>query len=135
MKKIFFFKRFFINFTVKLMKNLQKKDSNRDRTLLHLSRTAKVNDSMKQAKHVLGELGYINTLHRGKVERSGFAVLKSSDIQSILIETAFISNPSEELRLINSAYQEKLASAILGGIKSYFSKKAVLSIRKIAQSS
>jgi N-acetylmuramoyl-L-alanine amidase len=89
---------------------------------------------MKLAKHVLGELGGINTLHRGRVEQAGFAVLKSPDIPSILVETAFISNPSEEKRLTDNNYQEKLALAILGGIKRYFSKNPALSKPKIASS-
>lgn len=113
--------------------NIAEKDPYLARTLLDLSQTATISDSMKLAKHVLGELGGINTLHRGKVEQAGFAVLKSPDIPSILIETAFISNPSEEARLNDSNYQEKMASAILGGIKRYFSKNPPLSKQKIAQ--
>lgn len=113
--------------------NIAEKDPYLARTLLDLSQTATISDSMKLAKHVLGELGVINTLHRGKVEQAGFAVLKSPDIPSILIETAFISNPSEEARLNDSNYQEKMASAILGGIKRYFSKNPPLSKQKMAQ--
>lgn len=113
--------------------NIAEKDPYLARTLLDLSQTATISDSMKLAKHVLGELGGINTLHRGKVEQAGFAVLKSPDIPSILIETAFISNPSEEARLNDTNYQEKMAYAILGGIKRYFSKNPPLSKQKIAQ--
>jgi N-acetylmuramoyl-L-alanine amidase len=114
--------------------NIAEKDPYLARTLLDLSQTATISDSMKLAKHVLGELGDINTLHRGRVEQAGFAVLKSPDIPSILIETAFISNPSEEKRLNDSHYQEKIANAILGGIKRYFSKNPALSKPKIALS-
>jgi N-acetylmuramoyl-L-alanine amidase len=112
--------------------NIAEKDPYLARTLLDLSQTATISDSMKLAKHVLGELGSINTLHRGRVEQAGFAVLKSPDIPSILVETAFISNPAEEKRLTDNAYQEKLALAILGGIKRYFSKNPALSKQKIA---
>lgn len=113
--------------------NIAEKDPYLARTLLDLSQTATISDSMKLAKHVLGELGNINTLHRGKVEQAGFAVLKSPDIPSILIETAFISNPAEENRLNDSSYQDKMALAILGGIKRYFAKNPPLSKQKIAQ--
>lgn len=114
--------------------NIAEKDPYLARTLLDLSQTATISDSMKLAKHVLGELGGINTLHRGRVEQAGFAVLKSPDIPSILIETAFISNPAEESRLNDSHYQEKMALAILSGIKRYFAKNPPLSKQKIAQS-
>ncbi|BBJ24672.1 N-acetylmuramoyl-L-alanine amidase [Candidatus Nitrotoga sp. AM1P] len=107
--------------------NLAVKDPYLARTLLDLSQTATINDSMKLAKHVLDEMGNINTLHGNSVQQAGFAVLKSPDIPSILIETAFISNPSEELRLNDKDYQGKMARAILSGIKSYFAKNPALS--------
>ncbi|MFA5826434.1 MAG: N-acetylmuramoyl-L-alanine amidase [Gallionellaceae bacterium] len=113
--------------------NLAIKDPYLARTLLDLSQTATINDSMKVAKHVLRELGGINTLHRGFVEQAGFAVLKSPDIPSILVETAFISNPEEEQRLGDDEYREKLAGAILVGIKRYFSQNPALSKPQIAQ--
>jgi len=113
--------------------NIAVKDPYLARTLLDLSQTASINDSMKLAKHVLNELGDINDLHRGRVEQAGFAVLKSPDIPSILVETAFISNPSEERRLNDEAYQLKIASAILGGVKRYFAANPALSKPKIAQ--
>ena len=113
--------------------NIAEKDPYLARTLLDLSQTATISDSMKLAKNVLGELGGINTLHGGKVEQAGFAVLKSPDIPSILIETAFISNPAEEIRLNDSNYQDKMAHAILSGIKRYFSKNPPLSKQKIAR--
>jgi N-acetylmuramoyl-L-alanine amidase len=113
--------------------NLAVKDANLARTLLDLSQTATITDSMKLAKHVLNELGNVNTLHRGRVEQAGFAVLKSPDIPSILIETAFISNPNEERRLNDKNYQMKLANAILGGVKRYFAQNPALSKPKIAQ--
>jgi N-acetylmuramoyl-L-alanine amidase len=113
--------------------NIAVKDPYLARTLLDLSQTATINDSMKLAKHVLNELGNINDLHRGHVEQAGFAVLKSPDIPSILIETAFISNPDEEHRLNDEEYQTKLSGAILGGIKRYFAQNPALSRQKIAQ--
>ncbi|NNM80437.1 MAG: AMIN domain-containing protein [Gallionella sp.] len=113
--------------------NLDIKDPYLARTLLDLSQTATINDSMKLAKYVLGELSNINDLHRGHVEQAGFAVLKSPDIPSILVETAFISNPDEESRLNDSAYQDKLAQAVLGGIKRYFAQNPALSKPKLAQ--
>ncbi|MFZ2161280.1 MAG: N-acetylmuramoyl-L-alanine amidase [Sideroxyarcus sp.] len=113
--------------------NLAVKDPYLARTLLDLSQTATISDSMKLARHVLKELGGINTLHRGRVEQAGFAVLKSPDTPSILVETAFISNPSEELRLKDEAYQEKMARAILGGIKRYFAQNPALSKPRLAQ--
>jgi N-acetylmuramoyl-L-alanine amidase len=100
--------------------NLDIKDPYLKQTLLDLSQTATINDSLKLGKEVLSEIGDINHLHKSNVEQAGFAVLKSPDIPSILVETAFISNPDEERKLKNPAYQEKLADAILAGIKRYF---------------
>ncbi|TAK92518.1 MAG: N-acetylmuramoyl-L-alanine amidase [Burkholderiaceae bacterium] len=101
--------------------------------LLDLSTTAQINDSLKVGQAVLGELGQINDLHKAQVEQAGFAVLKAPDIPSILIETAFISNPQEEARLNDDAYQEQLADAILAGIKRYFAKNPPLAKSKLAR--
>lgn len=106
--------------------NLDVKDPYLARTLLDLSQTATNNDSLKLGKAVLGELGGINTLHKGQVEQAGFAVLKAPDIPSILVETAFISNPEEEQRLNDDAYQDRMAEAILRGIKRYFARNPPL---------
>jgi len=113
--------------------NLSIKDPYLARTLLDLSQTATINDSLKLAKHVLKEVGHINKLHSGHVEQAGFAVLKSPDIPSILVETAFISNPDEEKRLQDEGYQDEMARAILGGIKRYFAANPALSKQRIAQ--
>ncbi|MBU0594206.1 MAG: N-acetylmuramoyl-L-alanine amidase [Gammaproteobacteria bacterium] len=113
--------------------NLDVKDPYLARTLLDLSQTATINDSLKLGKAVLGELGGINSLHKGAVEQAGFAVLKSPDIPSILVETAFISNPEEERRLNDDAYQDKMAKAILSGIRSYFAKNPPLAKSRLAQ--
>lgn len=102
--------------------SLNGKDPYLAKTLLDLSQTATINDSLKLAKSVLTELGGINTLHKPAVEQAGFAVLKSPDIPSILVETAFISNPEEEARLNDEEYQEKMAGAIVAGIKRYFTR-------------
>ena len=102
--------------------NLDVKDKYLAQTLLDLSQTATISDSLKLGRHVLSELGAINTLHKPHVEQASFAVLKSPDVPSILVETAFISNPEEERRLNDEAYQDKLARAILNGIKRYFAK-------------
>jgi N-acetylmuramoyl-L-alanine amidase len=102
--------------------NLDVKDRYLAQTLLDLSQTATISDSLKLGRHVLSELGAINTLHKPQVEQASFAVLKSPDVPSILVETAFISNPEEERRLNDDAYQDKLARAILNGIKRYFAK-------------
>ena len=113
--------------------NLGAKDPYLARTLLDLSQTATINDSLKLGNHVLGELGRINTLHKAQVEQAGFAVLKAPDIPSILIETAFISNPEEEARLNDEAYQDRMAEAILKGIRRYFAKNPPLAKSKLAR--
>ena len=113
--------------------NIGVKDPYLARTLLDLSQTATINDSLKLGKDVLGELGRINTLHNAHVEQAGFAVLKAPDIPSILIETAFISNPEEEKRLNDEAYQDQMAEAILRGIRRYFAKNPPLAKSKLAR--
>jgi len=102
--------------------NVDVKDPFLKRTLIDLSQTATINDSLKLGRAVLKEIGGINTLHKGEVEQAGFAVLKAPDIPSILIETAFISNPEEEKRLNDPGYQGKLVDAIVEGVKDYFNK-------------
>ena len=111
--------------------SLDDKDANLARTLLDLSLTATINDSLKLGKAVLTRIGEINTLHKGSVEQAGFAVLKSPDIPSILVETAFISNPEEERRLNDDSYREKLVEAIMMGVKKYFSSNPALAKPKI----
>ena len=110
--------------------SLDNKDANLARTLLDLSQTATINDSLKLGKAVLTHIGEINTLHKGSVEQAGFAVLKSPDIPSILVETAFISNPEEERRLNDDVYREKLVEAIMSGVKKYFSSNPALAKTK-----
>jgi N-acetylmuramoyl-L-alanine amidase len=100
--------------------NIDVADYYLKKTLLDLQQTATINDSLKLARSVLSELGEINTLHKAEVEQAGFAVLKAPDIPSILVETAFITNPDEEKRLRSSDYQDRMAGAVLSGIKRYF---------------
>lgn len=102
--------------------NIDVKDRYLAQTLLDLSQTATIDHSLRLGSAVLGELGQVNTLHKPRVEQASFAVLKSPDVPSILVETAFISNPDEEKRLNDEEYQDKLARAILAGIKRYLAK-------------
>ncbi len=90
--------------------------------LLDLSQTATQDASVNVARKVLKNFEYIGELHYGSVQKAGFLVLKSPDIPSILVETAFISNPSEELKLVDTAHQIKIAGAIFNGVRSYFKK-------------
>ncbi|KJK25046.1 N-acetylmuramoyl-L-alanine amidase [Burkholderiaceae bacterium 16] len=107
--------------------NMGNKDAQVARVLLDLSTTAQINDSLQVGKAVLAEIGGINRLHKGSVEQAGFAVLKAPDIPSILVETAFISNPDEERKLNDESHQEQLANAILRGIRNYFARNPPLS--------
>jgi N-acetylmuramoyl-L-alanine amidase len=111
--------------------NIKSHDAQLAGVLLDLSTTAQINDSMKLAKAVLGEIGGINRLHKGAVEQAGFAVLKAPDIPSILIETAFISNPEEEAKLTDDDYQDQMADAVLKGIKKYFAKNPPLAKNRL----
>lgn len=106
--------------------NIKGHDKQLASVLLDLSTTAQINDSRKLGKAVLREIGGINRLHKANVEEAGFAVLKAPDIPSILIETAFISNPEEEAKLTDEGYQEQMADAILTGIRKYFAKNPPL---------
>lgn len=98
------------------------KDANVLRALLDMSTTAQIKDSLKLGKEVLGQIGKVGKLHKVRVEQAGFAVLKAPDIPSILVETAFISNPAEEKKLRDPDYQDDLADALASGIAKYFAK-------------
>lgn len=106
--------------------NVRHQDSHVAHALLDMSTTAQINDSLKLGSALLGEIGHLGQLHKGKVEQASFAVLKAPDIPSVLVETAFISNPEEESRLRSDAYQEQLADAIMRGIHRYFAKNPPL---------
>ncbi|MEW5787591.1 MAG: N-acetylmuramoyl-L-alanine amidase [Pseudomonadota bacterium] len=112
--------------------NIAVKDIYLKQTLIDLSQTAQIADSLKLGKAVLEEIGDINQLHKPHVEQAGFAVLKAPDIPSILVETAFISNPEEEKRLNDEAYQDKMAQAIVNGIRRYFERNPPLARNKLA---
>jgi N-acetylmuramoyl-L-alanine amidase len=111
--------------------NIKTKNQHLASVLLDLSTTAQINDSLKLAKSVLSEIGNINKLHKTQVEQAGFAVLKAPDIPSILVETAFISNPEEEAKLTDNAYQDQMADALSNGIRKYLVKNPTLSHRKL----
>lgn len=113
--------------------NIDVKDKYLKQTLISLSQDAQIRDSLLLGRAVLDELGEINHLHKAHVEQAGFAVLKAPDIPSILVETAFISNPDEEKRLLDEAYQDKMADAIVSGIKRYFERNPPLAKSKVAQ--
>ncbi len=111
--------------------NIKTHDVQLARVLLDLSTTAQINDSMKLGSAVLREIGGVNRLHKNEVEQAGFAVLKAPDIPSILIETAFISNPEEEAKLNNDGHQDQLANAITNGIRKYFARNPPLAKNKM----
>jgi N-acetylmuramoyl-L-alanine amidase len=106
--------------------NLDVRDPVLARTLLDLSQTAQITDSLKVGREVLQGIGTHNPLHSRTVEQAGFAVLKAPDIPSILIETAFISNPDEELKLRNPAQQQYFAESIADGVHRYFAQSPPL---------
>jgi N-acetylmuramoyl-L-alanine amidase len=106
--------------------NVQSKDRHVQSALLDMSTTAQINDSLKLGAVLLGEIGGMAKLHKPRVEQAGFAVLKAPDIPSVLVETAFISNPEEEKRLRSPAYQVQLADALMRGITRYFAKNPPL---------
>jgi N-acetylmuramoyl-L-alanine amidase len=106
--------------------NVSSQDAAVQRMLLDMSTTAQINDSLKLGTALLGQIGGFAKLHKPRVEQAGFAVLKAPDIPSVLIETAFISNPGEEQKLRSSAYQIQLADAMMAGIRQYFIKNPPL---------
>ncbi|PRC93585.1 N-acetylmuramoyl-L-alanine amidase [Solimicrobium silvestre] len=111
--------------------NIKNHDKQLASVLLDLSTTAQISDSLKLGSAILNEIGGINRLHKGSVEQAGFAVLKAPDIPSVLIETAFISNPEEEAKLTDENYQNQMADAILKGINRYFAKKPPLAKNRL----
>ncbi|SFC77728.1 N-acetylmuramoyl-L-alanine amidase [Polaromonas sp. OV174] len=106
--------------------NVKAKDAQVQKALFDMSTTAQINDSLKLGSAMLGEIGNVGKLHKPRVEQASFAVLKAPDIPSVLVETAFISNPDEEARLRSEAYQVQLADALMRGIARYFSKNPPL---------
>ena len=106
--------------------NIKTQDTAVQRALLDMSTTAQINDSLKLGGEMLGQIRRIGKLHKPRVEQAGFAVLKAPDIPSVLVETAFISNPDEEARLISDSYQNELANALMKSIERYFSRNPPL---------
>ena len=102
------------------------KDAQVMRAMLDMSTAAQIKDSLKLGAEVLGPLEQVGRLHKRQVEQAGFAVLKAPDVPSILVETAFISNPEEEQRLRDPAYQAQLVEALATGIRRYFAKNPPL---------
>ena len=110
--------------------NIKSKDVQVKSVLFDMSTTAQINDSLKLGGAMLGEIGRIGKLHKGRVEQAGFAVLKAPDIPSVLVEAAFISNPEEEAKLNSDAYQDQVADALMRGIEAYFSKNPPLARKR-----
>ena len=106
--------------------NVKAKDAQVQKALLDMSTTAQINDSLKLGSAMLGEIGAVGKLHKRRVEQEGFAVLKAPDIPSVLVETAFISNPDEEAKLRSEVYQVQLADALMRGISRYFARNPPL---------
>ncbi len=111
--------------------NAKAADATVMRTLLDMSTTAQIKDSMKVGGEVLTRIGKVGRLHKGTVEQAGFAVLKAPDIPSILVETAFISNPEEEARLNDPAYQAELVTALASGVQRYFARNPPLARNRV----
>jgi N-acetylmuramoyl-L-alanine amidase len=106
--------------------NTKAKDSSLLKAMMDMSTTAQINDSLKLGGAMLGEMGNVGRLHKPRVEQANFAVLRAHDIPSVLVETAFISNPDEEARLRSPAYQAQLSDALMRGILTYFAKNPPL---------
>ncbi len=111
--------------------NVKARDIHLAHAMLDMSTTAQINDSMKLGGALLGEIGNVGRLHKPRVEQAGFAVLKAPDIPSVLVETAFISNPEEEARLRSDAYQEQLSDALMRGIERYFARNPPLARSRV----
>jgi N-acetylmuramoyl-L-alanine amidase len=111
--------------------NVASKDTHVLRALLDMSTTAQIKDSLRVGREVLGNIGQVGKLHKGQVEQAGFAVLKAPDIPSILVETAFISNPEEEAKLRDENYQAQLVKAVYTGIVRYFSRNPPLARERL----
>ena len=106
--------------------NVKAKDAQVQKALLDMSTTAQINDSLKLGSAMVGEIGSVGKLHKATVQQAGFAVLKAPDIPSVLVETAFISNPDEEAKLRSDDYQNQLADALMRGINRYFARNPPL---------
>jgi N-acetylmuramoyl-L-alanine amidase len=110
--------------------NLGVKDSQVQQALLDMSTSAQIKDSLNLGGALLREIGSIGKLHKPKVEQAGFAVLKAPDIPSVLVETAFISNPNEEAKLSDVQYQNDIADALVKGLQKYFERNPPLARKR-----
>ncbi len=106
--------------------NLKSRDELVQKTLLDMSTAAQINDSLKLGHELLGQISRVGMLHKGQVEQAGFAVLKAPDIPSVLVETAFISNPQEERQLLTPGFQKQMAEALVLALVRYFSRNPPL---------
>ena len=111
--------------------NVAAADAQVMRALLDMSTAAQIKDSLKLGNEVLARIGKVGRLHKAGVEQAGFAVLKAPDIPSILVETAFISNPEEEARLRDPRYQAELADALAAGVQRYFARNPPLARNRV----
>jgi N-acetylmuramoyl-L-alanine amidase len=110
--------------------NLGVKDSQVQQALLDMSTSAQIKDSLNLGGAILREIGNVGRLHKPKVEQAGFAVLKAPDIPSVLVETAFISNPNEEAKLSDDHYQNTIADALVRGLQKYFERNPPLARKR-----
>ena len=106
--------------------NVRSKDAQVQKAMLDMSTAAQIRDSLQLGSAMVGEIGNVGKLHKPTVQQAGFAVLKAPDIPSVLVETAFISNPDEEAKLRSDDYQNQLADALMRGISSYFARNPPL---------
>ena len=106
--------------------NVHAKDASVLRAMIDMSTAAQIKDSLKLGGEVLGQIGKVGKLHKGSVEQASFAVLKAPDIPSILVESAFISNPGEEAKLRDPEYRVQLVEALATGIQRYFARNPPL---------
>jgi N-acetylmuramoyl-L-alanine amidase len=106
--------------------NLGAQDAQVQRAMLEMSTEAQIKDSLNLGNSLLREMGSVGRLHKPRVEQAGFAVLKAPDIPSVLVETAFISNPAEEEKLRSEAYQQKMTDALMRGILNYLARNPPL---------
>ena len=106
--------------------NLKSRDELVQKTLLDMSTAAQISDSLKLGHELLGQISRVGMLHKAQVEQAGFAVLKAPDIPSVLVETAFISNPQEEKQLLSADFQKQIADALVLALVRYFSRNPPL---------
>jgi len=111
--------------------NVKAADATVMRALLDMSTTAQIKDSLRRGNEVLERIGRVGKLHKASVEQAGFGVLKAPDTPSILVETAFISNPEEEARLRDPAYQAQLVEALASGVQRYFARNPPLARNRV----